>query len=94
MDEQPINKRPWIMSVEFVLQLGAIIVSLTIGYVTIDMKTSQTQKAADDLLAETKSLQGRVREVETQQIRLDERFTNIMTLLSRIDQRLEKSEGK
>lgn len=49
-------------------------------------------ETVEELKSERQAVDGRIRLLETAQARADERFTNILALLSRIDQRLERIE--
>lgn len=91
---EPIQKKVWGMSLEFVIQLAGLLVVMTMSYMTIDFRSKQTEADVGEVKTELKQMRGEVREVVTQQVRLDERFTNIMTFLSRIDERLERIEGR
>jgi septal ring factor EnvC (AmiA/AmiB activator) len=91
---EPIQKKTWGASLEFMIQLGGLLVALTMSYMALDFRSKQTESTVRDVKQELSTFRDRVREVETQQVRLDERFTNIMTMLSRIDDRLQQTEAR
>lgn len=91
---EPIQKKVWGMSLEFVLQLGAMLVAITVAYTALDNRSKYTETGLIDVKGEVIQLKAQVRDVETSQVRLDERFVNIMTLLTQINERLERAEGR
>lgn len=97
-DKPPLFSRQ--ISVGNVLQIGIMIVGLTIGWITMDLRSQGNQEAlvtisgdVADLQTDIDSLDARLRNVETEQARADERFGSILAILSRIDARLERIEG-
>lgn len=91
---EPVHKKPFGMSVEFVLQITALIVAVTMSYMAIDFRSKQTEKDIVNVQTEVYQLRSQVREIETNFVRLDERFVNIMTLLTQINERLERTEQR
>lgn len=82
-----------------VLQIVALISALMVGWVQIEKRTSTNQgdiKAVNDrverLTSATANLPPRIRALENSAARYDERFTSILSLLARIDSRLEGME--
>lgn len=71
--------------------MGATVVWL---YTSTDAKTAENAKAITDARTERVSMEIRLRALETQQARADERFSNILSYLARIDSRLERIENK
>lgn len=64
------------------------------SYSTTDARTTENAKAIMDARAERGQMEIRLRSLETQQARADERFSNILSYLARIDSRLERIENK
>lgn len=91
---EPIQRKPFALTMDFAIQLAVLIIGLTVSYVTLDLRSQHAAGEIDDLQAEHAKMRTEMRELQTSQIRLDERFTNIMTVLSRIDDRLERYESR
>lgn len=75
-----------------IVQIGAMLVAGAVSFAVLRAQ-SETNSAMNH--AQDKSLSEielRVRSLETQQARADERFSNILTYLTRIDGRLERIE--
>ena len=88
-----------------VLQVGALLVAVALGWATMEHRTSSNTTAIaaqrDDfeqdmqsLRAEFGAAKARVRAVETNAARADERLQSIYTLLARMDARLARIEDK
>jgi hypothetical protein len=97
-EKSPIFLRS--ISVGNVIQIGVMIIGLTVGWITMDMRSQGNTQALQALGTDITSIQddidgfdARMRVVETEQARADERFGSILSLLSRIDARLERIEG-
>lgn len=82
-----------------VIQILALVVGGVGAYYALDARAAGNERqlieVRDALRAEREKRLGfevRLREVETNQARADERMTNILQLLTRIDARLERIE--
>lgn len=87
------------ISVGNVLQIGVMIIGLTVGWITMDLRSQGNHQALSEIGVDMQDLQEdldtldvRLRNVETEQARADERFGSILAILSRIDARLERIE--
>ncbi|WP_320176616.1 hypothetical protein [Roseovarius pacificus] len=76
------------------LQIGTVVIAATVGWVTMDARTSSNKESISNMQRDLTQAVARIRSVETSSIRADERLQNIFGLLSRIDARLERIEGK
>ena len=74
------------------LQIGTLIIAATVGWVTMDARTSSNSDGIKSLRKDLIAAETRIRAVETSSVRADERMQGIFTLLSRIDARLERIE--
>jgi len=78
----------------FWLQLGTTVVLVTLAYAAV---SSQGQNNADDIGALAKIVEGVVSDVNTLKVdgaRTDERYSQLLALMSRIDTRLERLEQR
>ena len=89
------------ISIGNLLQIGAMVVAVVGGYFALEAKTSENagrlQRLEDAHLKTVERGERRDRRIqglETSQARDDERLSNILTLLARIDGRLERIEGR
>lgn len=74
------------------LQIVSLVIAATVGWVTMDARTSQNREAITKMAAEFADTRMRMRSVETSAVRADERMQSIFSLLARIDARLERIE--
>lgn len=103
MQEKP--KFSWQISLGNVLQIGSMIVGLTVGWMALESRSKQNEMRLDALDSTITSIQtqvlngqnktdARLGSLEQDRARADERFSNILALLSRIDTRLERIENR
>lgn len=76
------------------LQILSLVIAATIGWITMDHRTTTNAKRLDVVEARDAEQSVRLRNIETTQARADERFISIMSILGRIEGRLERMEGQ
>ncbi len=76
-----------------VLQIGMMIAGLSVGYAVIQAQAKANADAIREIRLDITKTDDRVRGLENDRARSDERFSNILALLARIDGRLERIEG-
>jgi hypothetical protein len=77
-----------------VVQIVTLIVAMTVGWVQMDARTSSNASRLDTVEDVVSAAEPRIRELERAATRSDERLNSILTLLSRIDSRLERIEAR
>lgn len=77
-----------------VIQILVLVAGFWGGYVLLQKQSEDNAEAIQDARSERVALEIRIRSVENQQARADERFSNILGYLARIDSRLERIENK
>lgn len=77
-----------------VVQIVVLLGGFWGGYVLLQKQAEDNARAIADARSERTALEIRLRTVETQQARADERFSSILGYLSRIDSRLERIEQR
>lgn len=96
---------PWSISLGNVLQIATTLIIVAGFFFTTDNRTQANAKAIDDLStvvgelsqqlrSELLDVESRLRTLEQKDARNDERLTNMLALLSRIDSRLERLEER
>lgn len=96
---------PWSISLGNVLQILITTAVVAGAFYTVDQRSQtnareiereaeQRAELRDQVSRDIVALEGRVRSLEQSFARSDERLANILTLLGRIDNRLEKFEAK
>lgn len=75
------------------LQIGSLIVAVTGGYFMMDARTEANRMEITKLQASRQQDEVRIRTLETNAARSDERLQSILGLLNRIDARLERIEN-
>lgn len=75
------------------LQIGALIASAIIGYVLIDARSTTNARDIAVISKLQDEIETRIRTLEKDSARNDERFSNILALLAKIDDRLERIEN-
>jgi hypothetical protein len=85
------------ISVGNLIQIGVLLVALTFGWAEMESRSDQSEKEIARLQASIDQFAGtlelRVRTLESSAVRSDERVANMISLLSRIDSRLERIES-
>jgi hypothetical protein len=88
------------ISVGNIIQIAVVIVGISTAWFAMDYRSQGNSQAilgiSIDLVQlqkDIKSYQIELRELEKDQIRADERYSNMLTLLARIDSRLERIEA-
>ena len=76
------------------VQIGVTLVTVTLAYAAVNATASANRETIAQALTAQASMEGRLRALENTQARDDERMTNILQLLNRIDGRLERIERK
>lgn len=106
MTEEPHKPTfSWQISFGNLVQLAVLLVGITAGWVIIDGRSQSNQRGVDEIKAlvvqmgdrqETyqRDTDVRLRFLESQWVRSDERNTSILTLLGRVDARLERIEAR
>ena len=74
------------------LQIAALLVSVGAGWAVMSNSLDTQTQLIEQARIERREIDGRIRVLEAQAARADERFVNILTLLARIDARLERIE--
>lgn len=96
---------PWSVSLGNVLTIGTTLILVSGYFFTTDNRTQANAKSIDDLSlvvgelsqslrGELIDIESRLRTLEQKDARNDERLTNMLALLSRIDSRLERLEER
>jgi outer membrane murein-binding lipoprotein Lpp len=82
-----------------VIQIGLLVVGMAVGWTQLQSAVDGNTRAIDGLgqVVEARRLradamEARVRALENEAARADERFSNILTMLARIDSKLERIE--
>ena len=76
------------------LQIAILLVGLGVGWMTIKAQGEANSSALATAAQDRSNMEIRIRALENQSARADERFTSILGYLSRIDTRLERIEGR
>jgi len=95
----------WQISFGNLVQLGVLLVGITGGWFIIDGRSQGNQQGVKEIKALVtqmdlrqaeyqKDVDVRLRSLENQWVRSDERYTSILTLLGKVDGRLERIEAK
>lgn len=74
------------------VQIGVLLIGIGSGYALIQEQAKSNAELLKQATTERGQLEVRVRSVENELARVDERYSSIMTYLSRIDGRLERIE--
>lgn len=84
------------VSVGNVIQIVVMVAGLGLAWGTMDARSNTTEESLKDTKSMVSSLEVRLRTLETSsaaaEAKNEERFTAILTTLSRIDARLERME--
>lgn len=75
-----------------IIQIGVMLVGGALAFAALDARTANNTEKIAGLSQSAEALEGRVRLLETNLARADERFASIINLLARIDARLERIE--
>lgn len=76
-----------------IVQIVVLLMGFVGGYVLLQKTAQDNAKAIEAAREERVALEIRLRTVENQQARADERFSSILGYLARIDSRLERIES-
>lgn len=76
------------------LQILVLVVGLAASYVVMDTRSKNNSENLQKVSTQLVSLELRLRKVEVDQARTDERFQSILTVLSSIDKRMEQFESR
>lgn len=90
-DRAPVYTRQ--ISFGNILQILALVIGLGAGWFAMDHRSQTNTEQVIKARAELEEIEVRLREVERDQARADERYSNMLTLLARIDARLERIEA-
>jgi hypothetical protein len=82
----------WEVSVGALLQIAVMIATVAIAFTTLDARAQNNAEKIRTLEGVSSVQETRLRQLETQKARDDERMSNILALLGRIDARLERIE--
>ena len=74
------------------LQMGVTLAALAFGWAMLDARSATNAVAIVKLQEENNAFESRLRGLETQVARADERYVAILDMLARIDKRLERIE--
>ena len=74
------------------LQMGVTLAALAFGWAMLDARSATNAGAIEKLQAQDNEFESRLRGLETQVVRADERYVAILDMLARIDKRLERIE--
>ncbi len=74
------------------IQVIVLLLGFASTFAVMQYRTSAAYEALSEAQDDRAKIEIRLRAVETQQARADERFSSIMSLLGRIDSRLERIE--
>lgn len=75
-----------------ILQVAVIVVGFTGSFVVLQAQGDANTTALNIAAEERKALELRIRAIENQTARSDERYSSILVFLDKIDGRLEKME--
>lgn len=82
-----------------VIQIGVLVVGMAVGWTQLQSAVEVNARAIDVLGEEVEArrmraeaMEVRLRALENEAARADERFSNILTMLARIDSKLERIE--
>ncbi len=82
------------LSLGHILTMISLLAAGAIAFGEVQGQAAQNAAAVTSLAAQVDGQETRLRVVETEIARSDERLSNILTLLSRIDNRLERIERR
>lgn len=85
-------KMQWQFSIGNITQIAVFLVTLAVGWTTMSAQIKTNTQAISEGKAARSEMEMRLRAMENSNARADERLSNIFTLLSRIDARLERIE--
>lgn len=74
------------------IQIAVTLVTVTLAYAAVNATAVSNKEAIGQVTIIQTDVERRLRALETSQARSDERFSSILTYLSRIDNRLERIE--
>jgi len=74
------------------IQIASMLVLVAIAFQTLNGKTAANTEAISKTALELKAQDARLRAMETAASRSDERLTNMIVILNKIDARLERIE--
>lgn len=75
------------------IQILVVCVGFAAAWFAMDLRSQANTSEIVAARLELKEIEERLRNVENDQARSDERYNNLLTLLSRIDARLERIEA-
>lgn len=76
-----------------IIQMGALIVTISASWFIMDGRTRVNEERNAAIEISIKEFDQRLRLLEQEQARNDERFDSVIALLTRIDARLERLEN-
>jgi hypothetical protein len=82
----------WQFNLGHLLQVGATLVAVAVGWSVLDTRSQSNATAIAAIHVQLRDSENRLRVVEIQVTRADERYNAILDMLSRIDTRLERIE--
>ncbi len=74
------------------IQIGVTLVTVTLAYAAVNGAAAANREDIGKVSRTQDAMEARLRTLENSQARSDERFSSILTYLSRIDNRLERIE--
>lgn len=75
-----------------VLQIMSLVVAMVVGWMQLEARTSANAEKIERIEKEAAQERPRLRALEREVARSDERFSSILAYLTRIEARLEKME--
>lgn len=90
MQQKPVFQKQ--ISLGNVIQIAVLLVGMSGAWFVMDNRSTNNADQITQTRVLVTALEVRLRTVENTQARSDERFSNILALLSQIDSRLERIE--
>lgn len=85
-------KMNWQISIGNVIQIAGFVVALALGWATLSGQVNSNTTAINNAMSIHDNLETRLRTLENTSARSEERLNNILTLLAKIDAKLENFE--
>lgn len=73
-----------------VIQILVFVVGISGSYFMMSAQAAENARAIDTIIAYNSALEARIRKVEQDQVRSEEKFANILVVLGRIEVQLDR----
>jgi len=87
MEESPMR---WDFSLGNLINLAAMGIAVAVAWGSMSERSDLTHRGIKELETMQTAAEARIRTLETNQVRADERLSSILQIVSRIESRLEK----